>query len=213
MSFKPILTNWIPIQPGEFYYGDKTKVLTRVNVGFEIADILVTEYNYNNKINSNKPKVNINYNECQKYCLKLSKQDPKYNYRLPYSYEWEYVMRNRGKANGVFFDRNDENELNKYAVYNTDKITNVKTKLPRLIDNKYPIYDMEGLIWEWTNSYYNGNDYLPIDKYGNYTDSGRVIRGGGWGNFARFLRSGIRYGYSPGGRYYVVGFRLVRTLK
>jgi hypothetical protein len=41
----------------------------------------------------------------------------------------------------------------------------------------------------------------------------RVIRGGSWFNFPRYLRSAVRLGYSAGVRYLNNGFRLARTLE
>lgn len=43
--------------------------------------------------------------------------------------------------------------------------------------------------------------------------SGRVVRGGGWHNVARVLRSALRVYDSPGYRFQFLGARLVRTAK
>jgi formylglycine-generating enzyme required for sulfatase activity len=50
-----------------------------------------------------------------------------------------------------------------------------------------------------------------INPTGPQSGSYRVVRGGGWGNGARYLRSADRFTYGPDLRCYAVGFRLVRT--
>ena len=56
--------------------------------------------------------------------------------------------------------------------------------------------------------------FLNVNKMKNpqgpQTGSHRVVRGGSWGNYARNLRSAARSYDSPGGRYFSVGFRLLR---
>ena len=43
-----------------------------------------------------------------------------------------------------------------------------------------------------------------------YVGSERVLRGGAWRNYARFVRAACRDGYDPGNRDFVVGFRVAR---
>ena len=43
-----------------------------------------------------------------------------------------------------------------------------------------------------------------------FTGSGRVYRGGGWGDFAALARAANRNFVSPGDRYGNIGFRTVR---
>jgi sulfatase modifying factor 1 len=79
------------------------------------------------------------------------------------------------------------------------------------------MYDMSGNVWQWVADWYDENYGVPADQLKTIvTDpmgakaGSRVLRGGSWGNLARFLRSGGRYYYSPGDRYNFFGFRLVR---
>jgi formylglycine-generating enzyme required for sulfatase activity len=72
---------------------------------------------------------------------------------------------------------------------------------------------MYGNVWEWVQDVYE-KDLSQIPSTDPVVSSGstRVIRGGSWGSSARGLRSAYRRGYSPSNRYYVLGFRLVRTI-
>jgi formylglycine-generating enzyme required for sulfatase activity len=122
-------------------------------------------------------------------------------YDFPTEVQWEFVMRNRGSANKLYFDRDDIEELSKYAWFdeNSGKQTHkVGTRIPRKIDGNY-YYDLEGNVFEWTKD--------------SYTDFARVIRGCSWSSSAGKLTSGYRNYDVPGLRYSGLGIRLVRTRK
>jgi formylglycine-generating enzyme required for sulfatase activity len=135
-------------------------------------------------------------------------------YDFPTDAQWEFVMRDRGNANKIYFDRDEETDLANYAWF--DKNSGQQTHAvawhnPRIIDGKQ-FYDLEGNVMEWTKDSWDGISSLlggkdPIGTNGSY----RVLRGGGWRYGARYLRSGDRAHGDPGGRDYDVGFRLVRT--
>lgn len=145
----------------------------------------IMDYNLSEfKNHPNNPVENVSYYDIQKFLKKLNEDNKDYFYNLPTEEEWEYCSKS--------CDEQDINEIS-WNLENSNKISHpVKLKKP----NKFGLYDMLGNVWEWTDSL-QGSD--------------RVIRGGGWGSNARFLRSGYRNYYSPGFRYYDVGFRLVRT--
>ncbi len=77
--------------------------------------------------------------------------------------------------------------------------------------NPKGLYDVHGNVWEWVQDKYASNLPGGSDPL-NTSGSNRVIRGGSWNNNAQNLRSAFRFSVNPAGRYYDVGFRLVRTL-
>jgi formylglycine-generating enzyme required for sulfatase activity len=82
--------------------------------------------------------------------------------------------------------------------------------------NRWGLYDMHGNVEEWCWDWYGPyNSGAQTDPVGASSGTGRVLRGGEWGNMkggagARSLRSAARYGFTPRYRSIAIGFRLVR---
>ena len=146
------------------------------------------------------PVEKVSFNEVQEYIKELNNslglsgcngtpKDSKGCYRLPTDEEWE-------QAAGDTIPPVSSAFLDKIAWYweNSDKKTHpVALKQP----NNYGLYDVLGNVGEWTSTESRSN---------------RVIRGGGWGDTAWYLRSANRLNRDPGGVNSFVGFRLVRAL-
>lgn len=68
------------------------------------------------------------------------------------------------------------------------------------------LVDLAGNVWEWTDSRWKG-----AAKRAKKTVDGapRVVRGGAWGNLARFLRCAARDWHRPWFRDWGLGFRVV----
>ena len=134
----------------------------------------------------NNPVETVSFNDCENFLKVINAKSKCFTYRLPTEDEWEFAAKS-------CYEQNTKEIA--WCSENSDNTTHpVSTKLP----NELGIYDMLGNVFEWTSS-----------KKGSY----RVIRGGSWGNGARYLRSAYRNNESADYRFDDVGFRLVRTTK
>ena len=71
---------------------------------------------------------------------------------------------------------------------------------------------MHGNVGEWCSDWYGEKLFGGTDPLGPERGSGRVIRGGGWRNYAGYCRSAYRYyGCDPSFRSDSLGFRVARS--
>ena len=76
--------------------------------------------------------------------------------------------------------------------------------------NAWGLYDMHGNVYEWCSDFYgNYPDEPTTDPTGPETGSKRVVRGGGWVNSGRELRSAVRWDSRPTTKLENYGFRVV----
>ena len=158
-----------------------------------------------------RPVENVSWSAVQEFIRRLNMQlglKGEKGYRLPTEAQWEYAA--RAGTQTAYFTGDDPKGLEEYAVFYAKATAPVRSKNP----NGYGLYDMSGNVWEWTEDWYHeelkgGDDPVQTKKSTN-----RVIRGGGWYDYAQSLRSAYRdYGFPVGRSVSVVGFRVVRRRK
>jgi formylglycine-generating enzyme required for sulfatase activity len=162
---------------------------------------------------SDLPVEQVSWEDCQEYCKRIRSRFPEFEARLPTEAEWEYACRagttsayNDGSACTKL--KGNDSGLEKLGWF--DKNSEKKTHPVRQKEaNCWGLYDMHGNVWEWCADWYgkySADD--QVDFPGRSSGSGRVSRGGSWIFPARSCRSAIRYGWHPGYRYLLLGFRL-----
>ena len=156
------------------------------------------------KGDNQRPVENVSWNDCQKFIDKLNRLTGK-NFRLPTEAEWEYAARGGNKSKGYKYSgSNDADAVAWYDKNIGGKTHPVATKQ----SNELGLYDMSGNVWEccqdWYGKYSSRSQNNP--KEANI-GSARVLRGGGWNNYARNVRVSYRYFNSPVYRYINRGLR------
>lgn len=146
---------------------------------------------------------------------------------LPTEAQWEYACRagtttalNSGKNLTNTSSDANMNEVGRYwynggssyssscaPMYGTAEVGSYKP-------NDWGLYDMHGNVWEWCLDWWTSSLPDASDPVGASSGSSRVVRGGGWDDYASSCRSAYHdciYCY-PSSCSYDLGFRLSRTL-
>lgn len=157
-----------------------------------------------NKNIANSPVVNVSWFAAKKYCECQGK-------RLPETAEWELAA----KASETKADASKDPQFNQWVLnWVTKPNPPVLPAVGSTFRNFYGVYDMHGLVWEWT---YDFNSALTTgESRGNSSPDNTLFCGGGSfsandvTNYASFMRFALRS--SVKARYGVanLGFRCVK---
>ncbi len=217
-TIKGVSFKMVYIQGGTFTIGspasepnresDETQRQVSVNA-FQMGETEVTQQLWEAVMGSNPsyfkdcplcPVEQVSYEDIvNNFLPKLNKLTSK-KYRLPTEEEWEYACR-AGTitpfSTGDNLTTNQANYDGNYPYNNNAKgIYRQKTiNIGSFPANVFGLFDMHGNVWEWTSTLYPNT-------------SNRVLRGGSWGNDAKYCRSASRNGSTPANRYTGAGFRL-----
>lgn len=143
----------------------------------------------------NQPVTGVSCFEARAYCAWLAEKTGQ-PIRLPTEAEWALAATNPG---GPYPWGGSQREGPSEEHANSDGHVGRPTPVGMypLGGAPYGHLDMAGNVWEWC---------LDSSRPGSL----RVLRGGSWSAFARFVRAADRLAYGPGLRNDDVGFRLAR---
>ena len=151
------------------------------------------------------PVEEVSWYDAQEFSKKLiSKNNERYQFRLPTEAEWEYAARSGGKKEKCA----GSNDVDAVAWYGENSGSTTHP-VGKKLSNGLGIYDMNGNVWEWCQDrfghYQSG---FVTDPTGPSSGPTRVFRGGSWNSYAGSCRSAFRSNGSPGNRSDDLGFRL-----
>ncbi len=158
-----------------------------------------------------RPVIYVSWEDAQGFIGWLNRKTG-LEFRLPTEAEWEYAARSGGRKE-KWAGTSDEGRLGDYAWYGSNsggRTHPVGTKRP----NGLGLYDMSGNVWEWCSDRYGGDYYSKSPRRNPKGPAGggdRVVRGGSWSYYARYVRVANRLNVNPADRYSALGFRLART--
>ena len=147
---------------------------------------------------ANKPATNVSWFAAHAYCAAQGK-------RLPTTDEWEFV----GLASELQANGSNEPSYNRTIL---SWYENGSKGLKNVRQNKanfYGVYDMHGLIWEWTSDFNSSQITSGTLKASDFCGTG-AVNSSDPSNYAAFLRYGIRTSLQPNFVLHNMGFRCAK---
>lgn len=181
------------------------------------------------------PVEGVNWYDAVRYCNALSSQEglePAYSingteviwnrdangYRLPTEAEWEYACR-AGTTTPFSTGGNiTVDQANWYSSYpyiegeGGGAYRRQTVAVDEFEPNPWGIYNMHGNVSEWCWDYYGEYGTQAQDNpSGPQSGRNRVMRGGGWYDYAKHVRSAYRSAMPADYTDYKIGFRVARN--
>ncbi len=178
-------------------------------------------YNWDKSGRDDHPINGVSWNDANSYCQWKGK-------RLPTEAEFERALRggfegrkypwgNSSTPPSQYGNYADESAKRRFSdwtiIKGYDDGYAGTAPVCRFSQNEHGLCDISGNVWEWCEDWYDKDFYnrMPARNPINRTKaSNRVLRGGGWLAYPRYLRSSGRYWGNPADRNIYGGFRCSR---
>ena len=144
-----------------------------------------SDFNYGKGNLSNAPVTNISWFAAKKYCECQGG-------RLPTMDEWEYVA----MADEKRIDARTKESFNKYIMSWYEKPNTYANPVGETFKNYWGVYDMHGLVWEWTSDFnsifLSGESRKDKDSDKNLFCGSASVNATDLMNYAAFMRYAFR---------------------
>lgn len=156
-------------------------------------------------VNANAAATNVSWFAAKDYCACQGK-------RLPSMDEWEYVaMASETKANAQ-----TDSLFNQQIVSSYETPKTYKNKVGSTFKNYWGIYDMHGLVWEWTSDFnsvlISGESRQDVDTERNLFCGSAAVNATNLMNYAAFMRYAFRGSIKADYGIQNLGFRCAKSL-
>ena len=162
-----------------------------------------SDFDFGN-VNPKSPVTNVSWFAAKKYCECLGK-------RLPTMDEWEYVA----MADEKKIDARTKSEFNKYILSWYEKSKTYENAIGKTFKNYWGVYDMHGLVWEWTADF--NSIFLSGESRKDKSEDKNLFCGGASVNatdlmdYAAFMRYAFRGSLKANYSTRNLGFRCAST--
>jgi len=154
----------------------------------------------------NGPVVSISWFAAKNYCECQGK-------RLPTLNEWEYV----GMADENAADAREKDEYNQFILSWYEKPTPKIRVVGSTFENYWGVYDMHGLVWEWTADFnsvmISGESRRDNTENNSLFCSGAAIGSNDLMNYAAFMRYAFRGSVKAKYSIKNLGFRCAKDIE
>ncbi len=163
-----------------------------------------------------RPVVNVSWNDAQAYISWLKRKTGR-DYHLLSEAQREYVTR-AGTTTPFWWGSTISADQANYTHSGEAKSWYRYQTAPvdAFLPNPWGLYQVHGNVYEWTEDCWKDNySNAPTDGSAWTSENcvSRVVRGGSWETFPRYLRSAYRDRYIAVNRSTRYGFRVARTLR
>ncbi len=170
----------------------------------------LTEWNDDSSLplnaNLNAPVTNVSWFAAKNYCDCLGK-------RLPLLDEWEYVAMADEKKRDARTDTN----YNQYILNWYESPKSFNKQIGSTFRNYWGIYDLHGLVWEWTIDFnsvlISGESRKDVDKDSNLFCGSAAVGATDLMNYAAFMRYAFRGSLKAKYSVKNLGFRCAKDVE
>jgi formylglycine-generating enzyme required for sulfatase activity len=152
------------------------------------------------------PVTNISWFAAKKYCECQGK-------RLPTIDEWEYAA----MADETTADARKNKMYNQFILEWYERRDTFKNTIGSTFKNFWGVYDLHGLVWEWTSDFnsvlISGESRKDVDKDSNLFCGSAAVGASDLMNYAAFMRYAFRGSMKASYSVKNLGFRCVKDIE